>query len=187
MAAINSPRVVDGHVLHLDCLAIGEMCAGGDVARFVAKKPTLNCNSLLSRHTRTPCPLVRNTFLQSFDQTAIEADSTLLSDAILFFDPYFFARLLALQGITQWLRSTHRASLTVTCCTLIVCSPPQRYFLSGFGLGCKRARQLVEHVGGAVLLTRCLERHAGGTHPMQPVRQPGWRDVADPEVGRRAG
>jgi hypothetical protein len=30
-------------------------------------------------------------FLQSFDQTAINADSTPFSDPILFFDPYVFA------------------------------------------------------------------------------------------------
>lgn len=36
-------------------------------------------------------PHVREEFLQSFDQTAIKADSTIFSDAVLFFDPYFFA------------------------------------------------------------------------------------------------
>jgi hypothetical protein len=36
-------------------------------------------------------PHVREMFLQSFDQTAIDAGSTIFSDAILFFDPYFFA------------------------------------------------------------------------------------------------
>ena len=36
-------------------------------------------------------PHVRETFLQSFDQTAIKAGITLFSDALLFFDPYFFA------------------------------------------------------------------------------------------------
>jgi len=35
-------------------------------------------------------PHVRDTFLQSFDQAAI-ASKTLFNDAVLFFDPYFFA------------------------------------------------------------------------------------------------
>ena len=35
-------------------------------------------------------PRVRETFLQSFDQTAI-ADKSLFNDPVLFFDPYFFA------------------------------------------------------------------------------------------------
>jgi hypothetical protein len=35
-------------------------------------------------------PQVRNTFLRSFDQTAI-ADKSLFNDPVLFFDPYFFA------------------------------------------------------------------------------------------------
>lgn len=36
-------------------------------------------------------PHVRDAFLQSFDQTAINAEPTLFSDAVLFFDPYYFA------------------------------------------------------------------------------------------------
>ena len=36
-------------------------------------------------------PHVRETFLQSFDQAAIKTGTTLFNDAILFFDPYFFA------------------------------------------------------------------------------------------------
>ena len=36
-------------------------------------------------------PKIRDKFLQSFDQAAIKGDSTLFSDAVLFFDPYFFA------------------------------------------------------------------------------------------------
>jgi hypothetical protein len=36
-------------------------------------------------------PTVRDNFLQSFDQAAIKAQATLFSDAVLFFDPYFFA------------------------------------------------------------------------------------------------
>jgi hypothetical protein len=36
-------------------------------------------------------PHLRDEFLQSFDQTAIKTVSTLFSDPILFFDPYFFA------------------------------------------------------------------------------------------------
>jgi len=36
-------------------------------------------------------PSVRDRFLQSFDQAAIKANSTLFSDPVLFFDPYFFA------------------------------------------------------------------------------------------------
>lgn len=36
-------------------------------------------------------PTVRDKFLQSFDQAAIKAQATLFSDAVLFFDPYFFA------------------------------------------------------------------------------------------------
>jgi hypothetical protein len=35
-------------------------------------------------------PKVRDQFLQSFDQAAIKAP-TLFNDAVLFFDPYFFA------------------------------------------------------------------------------------------------
>jgi hypothetical protein len=36
-------------------------------------------------------PDVRDQFLRSFDQAAVNANATLFSDAILFFDPYFFA------------------------------------------------------------------------------------------------
>jgi hypothetical protein len=36
-------------------------------------------------------PDVRDQFLRSFDQAAVKANATLFSDAILFFDPYFFA------------------------------------------------------------------------------------------------
>ena len=36
-------------------------------------------------------PQVRDTFLLSFDQNAIKSTSTIFSDAVLFFDPYFFA------------------------------------------------------------------------------------------------
>jgi hypothetical protein len=36
-------------------------------------------------------PQLRDAFLRSFDQTAIRSSSSIFSDAILFFDPYFFA------------------------------------------------------------------------------------------------
>jgi len=36
-------------------------------------------------------PNIRDDFLQSFDQTALKAQSTLFNDPVLFFDPYFFA------------------------------------------------------------------------------------------------
>jgi Family of unknown function (DUF6639) len=36
-------------------------------------------------------PQLRDTFLQSFDQAAIKANSTVFTDTILSFDPYFFA------------------------------------------------------------------------------------------------
>jgi hypothetical protein len=36
-------------------------------------------------------PHVRSQFLRSFDQTAIKNNSTVFSDPVLFFDPYFFA------------------------------------------------------------------------------------------------
>lgn len=36
-------------------------------------------------------PQVRDTFLRFFDQTAFKGSSTIFSDAVLFFNPYFFA------------------------------------------------------------------------------------------------
>ncbi len=36
-------------------------------------------------------PDVRDAFLRSFDQAAIEAEAIMFNDPVLFFDPYFFA------------------------------------------------------------------------------------------------